>query len=87
MGKPICSKLPDLCPLVLWYENKTSLMKPEVQNMATPSEEDQATVTGNMHKNMVKFVPAVFELFVQTETYRHIPIQYFTTLTGRCKII
>jgi len=39
------------------YENLTSSTKPEVHKVsqfATPSEEDRATATGNMHKNLLK---------------------------------
>jgi len=37
------------------------------KRIATPSEEDQATATGNMHKIVVKFGRAVFELCVRTD--------------------
>jgi len=37
--------------------------------IATPSEEGQATATGNMHRNVVKFGSAVFELRERTDRH------------------
>jgi len=39
--------------ICLVYENMTSSTKPKIHNI-TPSEEDWATSTGNMHKKSVK---------------------------------
>jgi len=60
-----------------------------------PSEEDSATATGNMHKNLVKFGRVVFELCERTDTDRQMQkqtrkqtnkqtysLQYFATLLG-----
>jgi len=36
-----------------------------------PSENDRAMATGNMHKNLVKFGRAVFELSERTDRHTH----------------
>jgi len=53
-----------LYPLVPWYENMTSSVKPKIHNIAVLSEEDWATAIGNMHKKFgqVQQYCTVFQL-------------------------
>ena len=54
-------------------KNMTSSTKPEVHNITTPSEEDQATTTGSMHKKLVWFGRVVSEIceWTDRQTDRH----------------
>jgi len=62
---------------------KTTLStKPEVHNMATPSEKDRATATGITHKNWMKFGRSVLELCEQTDKQTY-SSQDFTPLLGQ----
>ena len=57
-------------PQVLLLTDVTSRTKPEVHNVfSTPPEEDRATATGDMPKNLVKIGPAVAETCSWTDIH------------------
>ena len=87
---PILSTGTAFLPIVPWYENMTSSVKPEAL-IAMLSDEDRATATGNMHKKFGEVRLRVSramradrrtEKHTNRHTHQNISYRYRTPLGG-----